>query len=90
MLRTIVEGEPGIFPDPVARLMRGIGGIFRRRGPADERAGPGAATGADEPSAADAAAGTADPPRDHEPGSSDAPATGDEPGGPGAHGGETR
>ena len=31
MLRTIVEGEPGIFPDPVARIMRGIGGLFRRR-----------------------------------------------------------
>ena len=31
VLRTIVEGEPGIFPDPVARLMRGIGGLFRRR-----------------------------------------------------------
>lgn len=38
MLRTIVEGEPGIFPDPVARLMRTIGGWFDRRKPAD--AGP--------------------------------------------------
>ena len=28
----IVEGEPGIFPDPVARVLRGIGGIFRRPG----------------------------------------------------------
>jgi len=26
----IVEGEPGIFPDPVARVLRAIGGIFRR------------------------------------------------------------
>ncbi|HKE73340.1 MAG TPA: hypothetical protein VKB57_06980 [Acidimicrobiales bacterium] len=26
----IVEGEPGIFPDPVARVLRGIAGIFRR------------------------------------------------------------
>lgn len=31
MLRTIVEGEPGIFPDPVARVMRTIGGWFGRR-----------------------------------------------------------
>jgi hypothetical protein len=31
MIRTIVEGEPGIFPDPVARIMRGIGGLFRRK-----------------------------------------------------------
>ena len=27
----VVEGEPGIFPDPVARLMRAIGGLFSRR-----------------------------------------------------------
>jgi hypothetical protein len=27
----IVEGEPGIFPDPVARLLRGIGRLFARR-----------------------------------------------------------
>jgi hypothetical protein len=31
VIRTIVEGEPGIFPDPVARIMRGIGGLFRRK-----------------------------------------------------------
>jgi hypothetical protein len=30
MLHAVVEGEPGIFPDPVARLLRGIGGLFRR------------------------------------------------------------
>ena len=28
MLHTIVEGDPGIFPDPVARVMRKIGGWF--------------------------------------------------------------
>ena len=30
----IVEGEPGIFPDPIARVFRAIGGLFggRRRG----------------------------------------------------------
>lgn len=89
MLRTIVEGEPGIFPDPVARIMRGIGGIFRRRGPADERAEPGAATGSDEPTA-DADTGTADPPADRGRGSTDAPATGDEPDRAGGHSGETR
>jgi len=36
VLRTIVEGEPGAFPEPVARLMRGIGGLFRRK-PAGDR-----------------------------------------------------
>jgi hypothetical protein len=59
MRRNIVEGEPGIFPDPIARFMRNVGRWVRRRtgrdndGP-DEQAGPG--TGgppdADPPSAA--------------------------------------
>jgi hypothetical protein len=40
VLRTIVEGEPGVFPEPVARLMRGIGGLFRRRPADDRRADP--------------------------------------------------
>lgn len=26
----IVEGEPGIFPDPIARFMRGVGRFFDR------------------------------------------------------------
>lgn len=39
MQHAIVEGEPGIFPDPVARVMRAIGGWFgRRKDP--ETAGP--------------------------------------------------
>ncbi len=33
VLHTIVEGEPGIFPEPVARVMRKIGGWFDRRRP---------------------------------------------------------
>ena len=53
VLRTIVEGEPGIFPDPVARIMRGIGGIFRRRGPAAEPPAADAQTGGDEPTTGD-------------------------------------
>jgi hypothetical protein len=39
MHHAIVEGEPGIFPDPIARLMRAVGGLFRRdeeRPPAPE------------------------------------------------------
>lgn len=28
----MMEGEPGIFPDPVARVFRSIGRIFGRRG----------------------------------------------------------
>jgi hypothetical protein len=40
VLRTIVEGEPGIFPAPVARVMQSIGGLFRRK----EKKGDGATT----------------------------------------------
>jgi hypothetical protein len=36
--RHIVEGEPGIFPSPVARVLQGIGGLFRRRPPAQAEA----------------------------------------------------
>jgi hypothetical protein len=42
VIRTIVEGEPGIFPEPVARFMRGVGGLFRRK-PKAEGATEGAA-----------------------------------------------
>jgi hypothetical protein len=31
MRHGIVEGEPGIFPDPISRFMRKIGGFFDRR-----------------------------------------------------------
>ena len=36
----IVEGEPGIFPDPIARILRKLGGLFgkeRAEEPAEER-----------------------------------------------------
>ncbi|HET8621215.1 MAG TPA: hypothetical protein VFM27_19745 [Acidimicrobiales bacterium] len=42
----IVEGEPGIFPWPVARVLQGIGGLFRRRPPVE--AEPPAPAPADE------------------------------------------
>ena len=29
MRHGIVEGEPGAFPDPVARLLRKLGNLFR-------------------------------------------------------------
>ena len=29
----VVEGEPGIFPAPVAKVMRTIGGLFGRKKP---------------------------------------------------------
>jgi len=32
----VVEGEPGIFPAPVAKIMRSIGGIFSRKKPAPD------------------------------------------------------
>lgn len=35
MQHGIVEGEPGIFPEPVARFMRGIGRLFDRGRGAD-------------------------------------------------------
>jgi hypothetical protein len=37
----VVEGEPGIFPEPVARIMRSIGGLFgggRHRRPEESQA----------------------------------------------------
>jgi hypothetical protein len=39
----IVEGEPGIFPDPIARVFRAIGGLFggrRKDAPAAEPEAP--------------------------------------------------
>jgi hypothetical protein len=33
MQHGIVEGEPGIFPAPVAKVMRAIGGLFNRKSP---------------------------------------------------------
>jgi hypothetical protein len=30
MRSSVVEGEPGIFPDPVARVLRGLGRLFSR------------------------------------------------------------
>ena len=34
----IVEGEPGIFPDPIARLFRLLGSGFRRKRQKDRAA----------------------------------------------------
>jgi hypothetical protein len=35
MKSAVVEGEPGIFPDPIARVLRAIGRLFKpRRGEA--------------------------------------------------------
>ncbi len=31
MKHGVVEGEPGVFPAPVARVMRAIGGLFSRK-----------------------------------------------------------
>jgi hypothetical protein len=48
----VVEGEPGIFPEPVARVMRSIGGLFgasRRRRSDDDRASTPEADGSGEP-----------------------------------------
>jgi hypothetical protein len=46
----VVEGEPGIFPEPVARVMRSIGGLFggRQRRRPDEGHASTAEAGAPE------------------------------------------
>jgi hypothetical protein len=31
MQHGVVEGEPGVFPAPVAKVMRSIGGLFGRK-----------------------------------------------------------
>jgi hypothetical protein len=31
MQHNVVEGEPGIFPQPVAQILRAIGGLFNRK-----------------------------------------------------------
>jgi hypothetical protein len=52
----VVEGEPGIFPEPVARVVRSIGGLFggsRRRRSGDDRASTSEAGGSGEPDDAD-------------------------------------
>ncbi|HMG39782.1 MAG TPA: hypothetical protein VK611_00575 [Acidimicrobiales bacterium] len=49
MQHGIVEGEPGIFPEPIARFMRGIGRIFdrgKRDAPPTQEPGPEGATDA--------------------------------------------
>jgi hypothetical protein len=40
MRRGIVEGEPGIFPDPIARLFVAIARFLRRRAGAEEKPPP--------------------------------------------------
>jgi hypothetical protein len=52
----VVEGEPGIFPEPVARVMRSIGGLFggrRRQRSDDDRTSAAETGGSGEPADAD-------------------------------------
>jgi hypothetical protein len=86
VLRTIVEGEPGIFPEPVARVMRTIGGWFDRRKPAEE---PRPADGDGQ---ADAVAPDAVGPDAVAPDAAAPPASGDDARAPGGddHSGESR
>jgi hypothetical protein len=60
----VVEGEPGIFPEPITRFMRTVGGLFgggRRRRPDDDRASTAETGGSGEPADADSP-GTDDKP----------------------------
>ena len=56
----VVEGEPGIFPEPITRFMRMFGGGRRRR-PDDDRASTAEAGGSGEPADPDSP-GTDDKP----------------------------
>jgi hypothetical protein len=60
----VVEGEPGIFPEPITRFMRSIGGLFgggRRKRSDDDRASTAETGGSGEPADADTS-GTDDKP----------------------------
>jgi hypothetical protein len=58
----VVEGEPGIFPEPVARVLRKIGGLF-----GGSRRGTGEARDTAEPPQADSSWGDLDPTPPDEP-----------------------
>jgi hypothetical protein len=47
MRNGIVEGEPGIFPAPIARLFRSIGRLFGRGRRSDPAPPPGPAPGSE-------------------------------------------
>jgi hypothetical protein len=52
----VVEGEPGIFPEPIARFMRTIGGLFgggKRQPPDHDRASTAETGDSREPADAD-------------------------------------
>ena len=53
----VVEGEPGIFPEPITRLMRTIGGLFgggKPRKSAEDQSSTGETVAGTEPADADA------------------------------------
>jgi hypothetical protein len=77
----VVEGEPGIFPEPITRFMRTIGGLFggRRQRSEDDRAATADAGGTDDPADADRP-GTDDRASTADAGASDDPADADRPG----------
>jgi hypothetical protein len=55
----VVEGEPGIFPEPITRFMRIIGGVFgggKRRQPTEDQASTSEGVAGGEPAAADSPA----------------------------------
>ena len=62
----VVEGEPGIFPEPVARVLRKIGGLF-----GGNRRGTGEIRDTAEPPQADSSWGDLDPTRPDEPAATD-------------------
>jgi hypothetical protein len=53
----VVEGEPGIFPEPITRFMRTVGGLFgggRRRERAEGQSSTGDTASGSEPRATEA------------------------------------
>jgi hypothetical protein len=58
MLCDVVEGEPGIFPEPITRFMRTIGGLFgggKSRKSAEGQSPAGETVAGTEPADADPA-----------------------------------
>ena len=67
MRHNIVEGEPGIFPEPITRFMRKIGELFGTKSkradvPPDEPPAEAPGTGGGTASAPTAETATTDPP----------------------------
>ena len=74
----VVEGEPGIFPEPITRFMRTIGGLFgggKPRQSAEDQSSTGETGAASEPADTDAPGAETTSPDRPDPGSVPPPAS---------------